>query len=100
MSSHISLSRDSYTFSQLAGELIQCTTEALRTRSWRARRAGHPYPLPRATRLPGGGEIFLRADVAEWLASLRKPAAEARRRGRGRPRKNESVLRAVAGVSK
>ncbi len=99
MALSVSLSRDSYTLPQLASDVVQCTTEALRTRSYRARRAGHPHPLPIATRLPGGGEIFLRRDVEEWLLSLRATGAEVRRRGRGRPRKNESALRAVAGVS-
>lgn len=97
MALHISLSRDSYTFSQLAGELVQCSTEALRTRSWRARRAGHPHPLPTPTRLPGGGEIYLRRDVEQWLAGLRGPEIEVRRRP-GRPSKIDSVLR--GGVSK
>ena len=96
MAFHITLPRESYTFSQLAGELLQCSTEALRTRSWRARRAGHPHPLPQTTRLPGGGEIFLREDVQEWLASLREPGAEVRRRGRGRPKKIESLFRTGA----
>jgi len=92
MAFHISLSRDSYTFSQLAGELVQCSTEALRTRAWRARRAGHPHPLPIRTILPGGGEIYLKRDVEQWLAALRGPDAEARRRP-GRPSKIDSVLR-------
>jgi len=96
MAFHISLSRDSYTFSQLAGELVQCSTEALRTRAWRARRAGHPHPLPISTSLPGGGEIYLKRDVEQWLAALRGPDSEARRRP-GRPRKIDSVLR--GGVS-
>lgn len=91
MAFQIWLSRDSYTFPQLASDVVQCTTEALRTRSWRARRAGHPNPLPRATRLPGGGEIFLRKDVEAWLAGLREPDSEVRRRP-GRPRKIDSVL--------
>ena len=97
MAFHISLSRDSYTFSQLAGELVQCSTEALRTKVWRARLAGHPCPLPTPTHIPGGGEIYLRRDVEQWLADLRGPEIEVRRRP-GRPSKIDSVLR--AGVSK
>lgn len=101
MALHISLSRDSYTFSQLAGELVQCSTEALRTRAWRARRAGHPHPLPTPTRLPGGGEIYMRRDVEQWLATLRGPEIEVHsgvHRRPGRPKKIDSMLR--GGVSK
>jgi hypothetical protein len=100
MSFQIQLSRDGYTLSQLAGDVTQCTTEALRTRAWRARRDGHPHPLPTPTLLPGGGVIYLRQDVEQWLLALRCPEKAVRRRGR--PRKNESALRAAAaeGVSK
>ena len=94
----ITLSRDSYTLSQLAGDVVQCSAEALRTRAYRARRAGHPQPLPTATRLPGGREIYLKQDVEHWLSLLRCPEKAVRRRGR--PTKNESALRAAAGVSK
>lgn len=87
-----SLQREAYSFSELAREVCRCEPPTLSTRAWRARRAGHPHPLPVATPIPGGGEVYLAASVADWLREL-TPAPAPRR---GAPTKAERIARRFA----